>query len=57
VRAFADAHGMAFRGHNLCWGDYNPAWLEALSAGDKQAALRSHIAAVAGHYVSVKRHE
>ena len=27
ARDFAKAHGMAFRGHNLCWGEYNPDWL------------------------------
>jgi len=50
VRSFADAHGMAFRGHNLCWGEYNPAWLEALDGHEKRGALTSHIAAVAGRY-------
>lgn len=39
-----------FRGHNLCWGNYNPAWLPKLDAGAKKAALQAHIAAMVTHY-------
>jgi len=42
----------AFRGHNLCWGSYNPSWLKSLNAAGKRAALVTHIKAVAAHYGS-----
>lgn len=41
-----------FRGHNLCWGHYNPSWLSSLSASGKKAALIHHIQEVAKHYGS-----
>lgn len=48
VASKAAASDMAFRGHNLCWGNQNPDWLEngALSADEKKAALVSHIDAM-----------
>eukprot|EP01065_Artemidia_motanka_P032205 TRINITY_DN3923_c0_g1_i1.p1 TRINITY_DN3923_c0_g1~~TRINITY_DN3923_c0_g1_i1.p1 ORF type:complete len:333 (+),score=113.59 TRINITY_DN3923_c0_g1_i1:152-1150(+) len=39
-----------FRGHNLCWGNYNPSWLENLSASEKKPALVNHIQAMFRHY-------
>src|ERR1700689_1357797 len=27
--AFAESHGQRMRGHNLCWHENNPKWLEA----------------------------
>ncbi len=42
--------GAAFRGHNLCWGENNPAWLEALAPKDKKSALVNHISATLAHY-------
>lgn len=47
---FAQANGMWFRGHNLCWGSYNPAWLEALTPDEKRDALVDHVATVAARY-------
>lgn len=41
-----------FRGHNLCWGSYNPGWLKSLSATAKKAALINHIQEMAKHYGS-----
>jgi endo-1,4-beta-xylanase len=39
--------GGSFRNHNLCWGSYNPAWLDALpDAASLRAALGAHIAAM-----------
>jgi endo-1,4-beta-xylanase len=48
---FAESHHILARGHNLCWHEHNPDWLE--SAATPQNAvnlLRSHIQTVAGHY-------
>jgi len=40
------------RGHNLCWGVYNPTWLTSgnFSGTQLQAILQNHINNVAGHY-------
>lgn len=49
VQGFGHAlmSGQQFRGHNLCWGNNNPDWLNAItSATDLQAALEAHIKAV-----------
>jgi hypothetical protein len=35
-----------FRGHNLCWGNYNPNWLTKLDAAGKRSALINHVTAV-----------
>ena len=48
--AFAQAHGMAFRGHPLVWHNRNPDWLEDASASRDSALLTDYIAAVAGRY-------
>jgi endo-1,4-beta-xylanase len=45
--AFANAHGMAFRGHPLVWHKSNPAWLE--NAHDEKL-LTGYIETVAGPY-------
>ena len=52
ISDFAWAHNMSFRGHNLCWGEYNPAWLEhgGFNATTKRSLLRDHTATVASHY-------
>jgi endo-1,4-beta-xylanase len=39
-----------FRGHNLCWGNYNPTWLTNLDPAAKKAALVSHATTVVSHY-------
>ena len=50
--AFAYARGakQAFRGHNLCWGNDNPAWLETLAstanASELSSVLQTHIKGV-----------
>ena len=52
IVAFARAHGMAVRGHNLAWHFQNPYWLEG-SIGHGSAAeelLHEHIAKVVGHF-------
>ena len=50
--AFAYARGakQAFRGHNLCWGNDNPPWLETLAqaanASELSVVLQAHIRSV-----------
>jgi len=48
--SFASENNMTFRGHNLCWGMYNPSWLESLSPADKKAALINHIQTTVSHF-------
>ena len=55
--AFAEANGMAVRGHNLLWArpQYSPPWLEQYDFGSNPHAaaekmLREHIATVCGRY-------
>ncbi len=50
--AFAEANGMAFRGHTLAWHNQNPPWLVAgpFTREQRIEQLRSHIAAVVGRY-------
>lgn len=48
---FAQAHGMAFRGHPLVWHKRNPDWLEdALITSKDDVLLTGYIAAVMGRY-------
>jgi endo-1,4-beta-xylanase len=48
---FAQAHGMAFRGHTLVWHGSNPTWLEdALHSPRKEAVLTGYVEALAAHY-------
>jgi endo-1,4-beta-xylanase len=49
--AFAQAHDQRVRGHNLCWGKYNPPWLAAtLTPQNAATILQDHIRTVAGHF-------
>jgi endo-1,4-beta-xylanase len=49
--AFAEAHGMAYRGHNLAWSRQNPPWLTGPFTRDQRIQqLRDHITTVVGHY-------
>lgn len=52
--AFAQAHQMLTRGHNLCWQAYNPAWVNTLAAtatpATMSAVLQDHINTVVTHY-------
>jgi endo-1,4-beta-xylanase len=52
VLNFAHANGMAFRGHNLCWGSGNPNWLQngGLNAAQKKQVLIDHITTVVKRY-------
>jgi endo-1,4-beta-xylanase len=48
---FAESHGLPARGHNLCWHEYNPDWLEAAATPENAVSLlRTHIQTVAGRY-------
>jgi len=42
----------AFRGHNLCWGDYNPGWLTGRSWSNAEltTVLQTHIKTVLSRY-------
>lgn len=52
--AFAHAHGMQIRGHNLCWYMDNPDWLtnfaETASPFEMSQLLQDHIATVMSRY-------
>ncbi len=49
--AFAEAHGIAVRGHNLCWHEALPAWfVGAVTPMNAEAVLREHIGRVVGRY-------
>ncbi len=50
--AFAEANGMAVRGHTLAWHNQNPAWLTAgnFSRDEAIAILHDHIATLVGRY-------
>jgi endo-1,4-beta-xylanase len=52
--AFAQAHQMQTRGHNLCWEIYNPAWVNTLAMtatpATMSAVLEDHINTVVTHY-------
>lgn len=50
--AFAEAHGMTMRGHNLAWWNQNPAWLTGGTFTHDQLVqiLDDHINTVVGHY-------
>jgi endo-1,4-beta-xylanase len=52
--AYAAAHGLKTRGHNLCWEVYNPDWLTTLAAtatpAQMSAILQDHITTVVSHY-------
>ncbi len=50
--AFAQDHNKRFHGHNLCWYQYNPAWLRSFN-GDSLAweqLFKTHIQTVVAHY-------
>jgi endo-1,4-beta-xylanase len=52
IVAFAKAHGMKVRGHNLLWEQYNPNWLTQGNFTPAQLAelLHQHILTVMKHY-------
>ena len=50
---FSVTYNQTFRGHNLCWGVYNPDWLENgnFTPDEKKSLLSNHISTVIDHYV------
>ena len=49
--AFAQQHGMAIRGHNLCWHQGLPGWFgSTVNPGNAERYLVEHIHTVAGRY-------
>ncbi len=52
VVAFAQAHQMAVRGHNLLWYQHNPSWLVNghFSPDELSAAMQEHIQRVVEHF-------
>ena len=52
LAAAAVANASAFRMHNYCWDNENPAWLNALKdPGALSAALKAHIGNMSSHYL------
>ncbi len=48
---FAEKHGLAIRGHNLCWHEANPPWLAATATRQNaEHLLTSHIETVVSRY-------
>ena len=48
---FAESHHILARGHNLCWHQHNPAWLDAaVTPQNAVSLLTTHILTVAGRY-------
>ncbi|HZT70080.1 MAG TPA: endo-1,4-beta-xylanase [Terriglobia bacterium] len=52
IVAFAQAHGMKVRGHNLLWGKYNPQWLTDghFTPNELRNIMKNHIQMVVRHY-------
>ena len=49
--AFAEAQGIAVRGHNLCWHEALPAWFAGhVTESNAEEILREHIRRVVGRY-------
>lgn len=48
--AIAQQHGLAVHAHTLVFAEANPAWVTALPASQREAAMLDHIKTVAGHY-------
>jgi endo-1,4-beta-xylanase len=49
--AFAESHKILARGHNLCWHEHNPDWLEATVTPENAVSLmRTHIQTVVSRY-------
>ncbi|HMD07238.1 MAG TPA: endo-1,4-beta-xylanase [Candidatus Acidoferrum sp.] len=48
---FAESHHIPARGHNLCWHEHNPTWLDsAITQQNAVSLLTTHIQAVVGRY-------
>jgi endo-1,4-beta-xylanase len=48
---FAQSHGMQVHGHNLCWNNFNPAWMaKTITKANAERILTDHITKVVSHY-------
>jgi endo-1,4-beta-xylanase len=48
---FAESHHIPVRGHNLCWHEHNPPWLDsAITPQNAVSLFTTHIQTVAGRY-------
>jgi endo-1,4-beta-xylanase len=48
---FAESHHIPARGHNLCWHEHNPSWLDsAITPQNAVSLLTTHIQTVVGSY-------
>ncbi len=48
---WAEGHGMAIRGHNLCWHEALPGWFAgSVNKSNAEQILREHIRTVVGRY-------
>jgi endo-1,4-beta-xylanase len=48
---FAESHHIPARGHNLCWHEHNPPWLDAaITQQNAVSLLTTHIQTVVGRY-------
>jgi endo-1,4-beta-xylanase len=48
---FAESNHIRVRGHNLCWHEHNPAWLDsAITQQNAVSLLTTHIQTVVGRY-------
>lgn len=52
VQKFAEDNSMAFRGHNTCWGVYNPSWLDNgnFTSPELVDILENHVTTVLKYY-------
>src|SRR5712691_9223627 len=50
IVAFAKAHNMRVRGHNLVWHSQLPSWVSSLPSNQVQAAMETHITTEVNHY-------
>eukprot|EP00041_Stephanoeca_diplocostata_P007609 m.109180 g.109180 ORF g.109180 m.109180 type:complete len:454 (-) comp16962_c0_seq1:150-1511(-) len=52
VADFAREHDITFRGHNLCWGNYNPDWLTHgnFTSEEMRSILVNHTTTVSSYY-------
>ena len=50
IVAFAKAHSMRVRGHNLVWNSQLPSWVSSLPSSQVQAAMETHITTEVSHY-------
>ncbi len=50
IVAYAHAHHMRVRGHNLVWQSQLPSWVSSLPLDQVKAAMEQHISTEASHY-------